>query len=115
LLRASGFPSDKPSAFDDAGDFDEGINGGLPSNEPLPAVSDDMEEVKRELNEAIQKEMEMPSIISAQDEYFDQAPENLYGGARSSRSIEEESKEQPKQIGTKKEIVLNAEQFKLVQ
>ena len=74
-----------------------------------------MEDVKRELNEAIQKDMEMPSIISAQDDYFEQTPENLYGGARSSRSIEEETKELTKQVGVKKEIVLNAEQFKLAQ
>ena len=71
LLSAAGFPSDKPPAFEDGGEFDEGIGGGVPLNEPLPGVSDDMEEVKRELNEAIQKDMEMPSIISAQDEYFE--------------------------------------------
>ena len=93
LLKAAGFPNDKPLVpfEEDVGDFDESNGGGLNSNEPLPAVSDDMEEVKRELNEAIQKEMEMPSIISgAQDEYFEK---NLYSGARSSRSIEEEVKD----------------------
>jgi hypothetical protein len=30
-----------------------------------------MEEVKRELNEAIQKDMELPSILNAHDEFFD--------------------------------------------
>ena len=76
-----------------------------------------MEEVKRELNEAIQKEMEMPNIINnaQQDEYFEGT--GLYGGGpMSARSNEEEVVSRVVNIqATKKEIVLNAEQFKLVQ
>jgi hypothetical protein len=53
LLCAAGFPSDKPPAFEDAGDFEEGAIGCNPTNEPQAAVYDDMEDVKRELNEAI--------------------------------------------------------------
>lgn len=79
-----------------------------------------MEEVKRELNEAIQKDMELPSIINAHDEFFYQNPnaeDALYGGSRSPASVEEgePAKEAPKPDKPGKEIVLNAEQFKMIQ
>ena len=76
-----------------------------------------MEEVKRELNEAIQKDMELPSIINAHDEFFYQnqhqsaGEDALFGGSRSPLSVEENepAKEAPKPDKAGKEIVLNAE------
>ena len=122
LYKASGgIPTDK-LIFDDQGDFDGDV--ACFSSEalvpPQTSVSDDMEEVKRELNEAIQKDMELPSMINAHDEFFDQnqnAEDALYGGSRSPRSVEEgePAKEAPKPEKAGKEIVLNAEQFKMIQ
>lgn len=67
--------------------------------------------MNRELNEAIENELKIPSIINANDEFFDQNPiEN--GGSQeevtstAQRTVEEESKEL-KPSG--KEIVLNVE------
>ncbi len=57
-------------------------------------------------------------IINAQDEFFDQNPnvdEVLNTGAKSTISIEEEVKEAPKPERSGKEIVLNAEQMKIIQ
>jgi hypothetical protein len=73
LYKASGgIPTDK-LIFDDQGDFDGDV--ACFSSEalvpPQTTVSDDMEEVKRELNEAIQKDMELPSMINDHDEFFD--------------------------------------------
>ena len=65
--------------------------------------------------------MELPSIINAHDEFFYQnqncVEDALYGGSRSPRSVEEgePAKEALKPEKGGKEIVLNAEQFKMVQ
>ena len=118
--------------FDDHdGDFDDddAAGGGFNSETlapPQTSVSDadDMEEVKRELNEAIQKDMELlPSMMNAHDDLFDSNQKNAVyalffrGDYRSPRSVEEgePSREaptpppQPKPEKGGKEILLNAE------
>ena len=122
LYKASGgLPTDK-LIFDDQGEDFDGDVACLNSDALAPTQTDDMEEVKRELNEAIQKDMELPSIINAHDEFFYQnhhqsaAEDVLYGNSRSPRSVEESepAKEAPKPEKAGKEIVLNAEQFKMI-
>ena len=95
LYKASGgLPNDK-LIFDDQGEDFDGDVACFNSDALAPPQTDDIEEVKRELNEAIQKEMELPSIINAHDEFFYQnhhqsaAEDALYGGSRSPRSVEE--------------------------
>ena len=119
---SGGLPTDK-LIFDDQGEDFDGDVACFNSDALAPPQTDDMEEVKRELNEAIEKDMELPSIINTQDEFFYQthnqnaAEDALYGGSRSPRSVEdgEPAKEAPKPDKVGKEIVLNAEQFKMVQ
>ena len=122
LYKASGgLPTDK-LIFDDQGEDFDGDVACLNSDALAPTQTDDMEEVKRELNEAIQKDMELPSIINAHDEFFYQnhhqsaAEDVLYGNSRSPRSVDESeaAKEAPKPEKAGKEIVLNAEQFKMI-
>lgn len=60
-MKAKQDDLDNLNTFDD---FEDGVTADVAtSNEPVVApLFDDIEEVNRELNEAIRKEMEMPII-----------------------------------------------------
>ncbi len=85
LIKGSGGIVTETLILDDHGDFDGDIAGFNSETlaPPEMTTSDFMGKVKSQLNEAIQKESELPSIINAHDEVFDQnqnAEDALCGG-----------------------------------